>query len=377
MATKKKSSAASKGDDRQKALDAAMSMIEKDFGKGAVMRLGDDDRPPIRAISSGNTAIDIALGVGGFPRGRIVEIYGPESSGKTTVALHAIASAQKEGGIAAFIDAEHALDPEYARLLGVDTDNLLVSQPDTGEQALEIADMLVRSGAIDIIVIDSVAALTPKAEIEGEMGDSHVGLQARLMSQALRKMTGALYNSGTTAIFINQLREKIGVMFGSPETTTGGKALKFYASVRCDIRRIQTLKDGQDAIGNRTKLKIVKNKVSPPFKIAEFDIMYGEGISRESSIIDLGVEYGFIKKSGSWFTYEGDQLGQGKEKARNFLKENTDLADEIEKKIFVKLGVGPAAAEAGDDVAMDVPGADDPLTDESVGLVPNVDFDDD
>lgn len=377
MATKKKSSAASKGDDRQKALDAAMSMIEKDFGKGAVMRLGDDDRPPIRAISSGNTAIDIALGVGGFPRGRIVEIYGPESSGKTTVALHAIASAQKEGGIAAFIDAEHALDPEYARLLGVDTDNLLVSQPDTGEQALEIADMLVRSGAIDIIVIDSVAALTPKAEIEGEMGDSHVGLQARLMSQALRKMTGALYNSGTTAIFINQLREKIGVMFGSPETTTGGKALKFYASVRCDIRRIQTLKDGQDAIGNRTKLKIVKNKVSPPFKIAEFDIMYGEGISRESSIIDLGVEHGFIKKSGSWFTYEGDQLGQGKEKARNFLKENPDLADEIEKKIFVKLGVGPAAAEAGDEVAMDVPGADDPLTDESVGLVPNVDFDDD
>lgn len=377
MATKKKSSAANKGDDRQKALDAAMAMIEKDFGKGAVMRLGDDDRPPIQAISSGNTAIDIALGVGGFPRGRIVEIYGPESSGKTTVALHAIASAQKAGGIAAFIDAEHALDPEYARLLGVDTDNLLVSQPDTGEQALEIADMLVRSGAIDIIVIDSVAALTPKAEIEGEMGDSHVGLQARLMSQALRKMTGALYNSGTTAIFINQLREKIGVMFGSPETTTGGKALKFYASVRCDIRRIQTLKDGQDAIGNRTKLKVVKNKVSPPFKIAEFDIMYGEGISRESSIIDLGVEHGFIKKSGSWFTYEGDQLGQGKEKARNFLKDNPDLADEIEKKIFVKLGVGAAAAEAGEDVAMDVPGADDPLTDEAVDLVPNVDFDDD
>ncbi|MBU5653465.1 recombinase RecA [Corynebacterium aurimucosum] len=377
MATKKKSSTANKGDDRQKALDAAMAMIEKDFGKGAVMRLGDDDRPPIQAISSGNTAIDIALGVGGFPRGRIVEIYGPESSGKTTVALHAIASAQKTGGIAAFIDAEHALDPEYARLLGVDTDNLLVSQPDTGEQALEIADMLVRSGAIDIIVIDSVAALTPKAEIEGEMGDSHVGLQARLMSQALRKMTGALYNSGTTAIFINQLREKIGVMFGSPETTTGGKALKFYASVRCDIRRIQTLKDGQDAIGNRTKLKVVKNKVSPPFKIAEFDIMYGEGISRESSIIDLGVEHGFIKKSGSWFTYEGDQLGQGKEKARNFLKDNPDLADEIEKRIFVKLGVGAAAAEAGEDVAMDVPGADDPLTDEAVDLVPNVDFDDD
>ena len=377
MATKKKSvSAASKKDDRKKALDAAMSMIEKDFGKGAVMRLGDDNRPPIQAISSGNTAIDIALGIGGFPRGRIVEIYGPESSGKTTVALHAVASAQKSGGIAAFIDAEHALDPEYARLLGVDTDNLLVSQPDTGEQALEIADMLVRSGAIDIIVIDSVAALTPKAEIEGEMGDSHVGLQARLMSQALRKMTGALYNSGTTAIFINQLREKIGVMFGSPETTTGGKALKFYSSVRCDIRRIQTLKDGQNAIGNRTKLKVVKNKVSPPFKIAEFDIMYGEGISRESSIIDLGVENGFIKKSGSWFTYEGDQLGQGKEKARNFLKDNPALADEIERKIFEKLGVGGAVAEDGS-VSMDVPGADDPLTDDSVDLVPNVDFDDD
>jgi len=377
MATKKKSSSAARGDDRQKALDAAMAMIEKDYGKGAVMRLGDDNRPPIKAISSGNTAIDVALGIGGFPRGRIVEIYGPESSGKTTVALHAIASAQKEGGIAAFIDAEHALDPQYARLLGVDTDNLLVSQPDTGEQALEIADMLVRSGAIDIIVVDSVAALTPKAEIEGEMGDSHVGLQARLMSQALRKMTGALYNSGTTAIFINQLREKIGVMFGSPETTTGGKALKFYSSVRCDIRRIQTLKDGQDAIGNRTKLKVVKNKVSPPFKIAEFDIMYGEGISRESSIIDLGVENGFIRKSGSWFTYEGDQLGQGKEKARNFLKDNPDLANEIEQKIFQKLGIGEAAAEGEEAAAMDVPGADDPLTDESVDLVPNVDFDDD
>ncbi|AKE39364.1 Protein RecA [Corynebacterium camporealensis] len=376
MAAKKKgTSKASQGDDRQKALDAAMSMIEKDFGKGAVMRLGDDNRPPIKAISSGNTAIDIALGIGGFPRGRVVEIYGPESSGKTTVALHAVAQAQKDGGIAAFIDAEHALDPEYARLLGVDTDNLLVSQPDTGEQALEIADMLVRSGAIDIIVVDSVAALTPKAEIEGEMGDSHVGLQARLMSQALRKMTGALYSSGTTAIFINQLREKIGVMFGSPETTTGGKALKFYASVRCDIRRIQTLKDGQDAIGNRTKLKVVKNKVSPPFKIAEFDILYGEGISRESSIIDLGVQHGFIKKSGSWFTYEGDQLGQGKEKARKFLKDNQDLANEIEQKIFKKLGIGEQSAE-DEEAAMDVPGADDPLTDEAVDLVPNVDFDD-
>ena len=367
MATKKKTAAA--GNDRQNALDAALAMIEKDFGKGAIMRLGDEDRPPIQSISSGNTAIDVALGIGGWPRGRIVEIYGPESSGKTTVALHAIAQAQKGGGIAAFIDAEHALDPEYAKKLGVDTDNLLVSQPDTGEQALEIADMLVRSGAIDIIVIDSVAALTPKAEIEGEMGDSHVGLQARLMSQALRKMTGALYNSGTTAIFINQLREKIGVMFGSPETTTGGKALKFYASVRCDVRRIQTLKDGQDSIGNRTKLKVVKNKVSPPFKIAEFDIMYGEGISRESSIIDMGVDNGIVKKSGSWFTYEGDQLGQGKEKARLFLKDNPELADEIEDKIFRALGVGAYAASNAS------PG--DELSDDPVDMVPNIDFDDD
>ncbi|WIM69941.1 recombinase RecA [Corynebacterium suedekumii] len=367
MAPKKKTTAAGAGADRQKALDAALSMIEKDFGKGAVMRLGDENRPPIQVISSGNTAIDVALGIGGFPRGRIVEVYGPESSGKTTVALHAIAQAQKAGGIAAFIDAEHALDPDYAKKLGVDTDALLVSQPDTGEQALEIADMLVRSGAIDIIVIDSVAALTPKAEIEGEMGDSHVGLQARLMSQALRKMTGALHNSNTTAIFINQLREKIGVMFGSPETTTGGKALKFYSSVRCDVRRIQTLKDGQDAIGNRTRLKVVKNKVSPPFKIAEFDIMYGEGISRESSIIDMGVENGIVKKSGSWFTYEGDQLGQGKEKARLLLKETPELADEIERKILGKLGVGPEAANA----------ADDNLSDDPVDMVPNVDFDDD
>lgn len=363
MATKKKTTKAA-GDDRQKALDAALSMIEKDFGKGAVMRLGDENRPPVRAISSGNTAIDVALGIGGFPKGRIVEIYGPESSGKTTVALHAIASAQKEGGIAAFIDAEHALDPDYAGKLGVDTDALLVSQPDNGEQALEIADMLVRSGAIDIIVIDSVAALTPKAEIEGEMGDSHVGLQARLMSQALRKMTGALYNSGTTAIFINQLREKIGVMFGSPETTTGGKALKFYSSVRCDVRRIQTLKDGQDAVGNRTRLKVVKNKVSPPFKIAEFDIIYGEGISRESSIIDMGVENGIVKKAGSWFTYNGDQLGQGKERSRLNLKDNPELADEIEQKILQKLGVGEYANQ------------DDALSDEPVDMVPNVDFDD-
>ncbi|MCZ9308481.1 recombinase RecA [Corynebacterium uberis] len=369
MAAKKKTTKTTRAPegDRSKALEMALANIEKDFGKGAIMRLGDENRPPIQAISSGNTAIDVALGVGGFPRGRIVEIYGPESSGKTTVALHAIAQAQRAGGIAAFIDAEHALDPEYARALGVDTDALLVSQPDTGEQALEITDMLVRSGAIDIVVIDSVAALTPKAEIDGDMGDSHVGLQARLMSQALRKMTGPLYNSGTTAIFINQLREKIGVMFGSPETTTGGKALKFYATVRCDIRRIQAIKDGQDHVGNRTKLKVVKNKVAPPFKTAEFDILYGEGISRESSIIDMGVEEKIIKKSGSWFTYEGEQLGQGKEKVRNNLKENPELADEIEQKILAALGIGEGA---------DKP-ADDALSDDPVDMVPNVDFDDD
>ncbi len=362
---RKKATASNQGNNRLKALDVALANIEKDFGKGAVMRLGDDNRPPIQVIPSGNIAIDVALGLGGFPRGRIVEIYGPESSGKTTVALHAIAEAQRQGGIAAFIDAEHALDPVYARKLGVDTDNLLVSQPDTGEQALEITDMLVRSGAIDIIVVDSVAALTPKAEIDGEMGDSHVGLQARLMSQALRKMTGALSSTGTTAIFINQLREKIGVMFGSPETTTGGKALKFYASVRCDVRRIQTLKDGQDAVGNRTRLKVVKNKVSPPFKQAEFDIIYGEGISREGSLIDMGVDNGIVKKSGSWFTYEGDQLGQGKEKARMHLRENPEIAQEIEVKIKKKLGVGEFA-EVEDETDIDAP----------VDVVPDIDFDD-
>ncbi|MDN6535588.1 MAG: recombinase RecA [Corynebacterium variabile] len=377
MAAKKKGPGGA-GADRQKALDLAMAQIEKDYGKGAVMRLGDDERPPIQVIPSGNIAINVALGIGGFPRGRIVEIYGPESSGKTTVALHAIAEAQKAGGIAAFIDAEHALDPEYAKKLGVDTDNLLVSQPDTGEQALEIADMLVRSGAISVIVVDSVAALTPKAEIEGDMGDSHVGLQARLMSQALRKMTGALSQTGTTAIFINQLREKIGVMFGSPETTTGGKALKFYASVRCDVRRIQTLKDGQDAVGNRTKMKIVKNKVSPPFKIAEFDIVYGEGISREGSIIDLGVENGLIKKSGSWYTYKGDQLGQGKEKAREFLKESPELSAEIEDGIMRALKLGPYAkadATAEEDAPMDVPGMDP--ADAPIDVVPTFDDDED
>ena len=373
MPPKKKQTAAAAGKDRSKALELAMAQIEKDFGKGAIMRLGDDTRPPIQAISAGNIAINAALGIGGFPRGRVVEIYGPESSGKTTVALHAIAEAQRDGGIAAFVDAEHALDPEYARALGVDTDALLVSQPDTGEQALEIADMLIRSGAIDIIVVDSVAALTPKAEIDGDMGDSHVGLQARLMSQALRKMTGALYQTGTTAIFINQLREKIGVMFGSPETTTGGKALKFYASVRCDIRRIQALKDGQDVVGNRTRIKVVKNKVSPPFKIAEFDILYGEGISREGSIIDLGVETGLIKKSGSWFTYDGDQLGQGKEKAREFLKNNQDLSAELEDRIARELKIGPYAKmkdEQADDATEGQVDEDKPIE-----LSPN--FDDD
>ena len=326
--------------DRDKALEAALTQIDRQFGKGSVMRLGDEVRAPIEVIPTGSIALDIALGIGGLPRGRVVEIYGPESSGKTTVALHAVANAQKLGGIAAFIDAEHALDPEYAAKLGVDIDALLVSQPDTGEQALEITDMLIRSGAIDIIVIDSVAALVPRAEIEGEMGDSHMGLQARLMSQALRKITGALSNSGTTAIFINQLREKIGVMFGSPETTTGGRALKFYSSVRLDVRRIETLKDGTDAVGNRTRVKVVKNKVAPPFKQAEFDIIYGQGISREGGLIDMGVEQGFVRKAGAWYTYEGDQLGQGKENARTFLRDNPDLADELEKRIKEHLGVG-------------------------------------
>jgi recombination protein RecA len=332
--------------DRDKALDLALAQIDKQFGKGSVMRLGERPVTQMAVIPTGSIALDVALGVGGLPRGRVVEVFGPESSGKTTVALHAVANAQRAGGIAAFIDAEHALDPDYAKALGVDTDALLVSQPDTGEQALEIADMLIRSGAIAIIVIDSVAALVPRAEIEGEMGDSHVGLQARLMSQALRKITGILNNSGTTAIFINQLREKIGVMFGSPETTTGGRALKFYSSVRLDVRRIESLKDGTDVVGNRTRVKVVKNKVAAPFKQAEFDIMYGKGISREGSLIDVGVEQNIIRKSGAWYTYDGDQLGQGKEKAREFLKENPDVAAEIEKKILEKLGVGQGAGDA-------------------------------
>jgi recombination protein RecA len=327
--------------DREEALERALAQIEKNHGIGAVMRLGEDTRLPVAIIPTGSIALDVALGVGGLPRGRIVEIYGPDSSGKTTVALHAMANAQAAGGNAAFIDAEYALDPEYAKALGVDTDNLLVCQPDTGEQALEIADMLIRSGALDIIVVDSVAALVPRAEIEGEMGDSHMGLQARLMSQALRKLAGAVSTSKTTLIFINQLREKIGIQFGSPETTTGGRALKFYASVRLDVRRIETLKDGSDMVGNRTRVKVVKNKVAPPFKQAEFDILYGLGISREGSIIDAGVEQQIIRKSGAWYTYESNQLGQGKENARKYLRDNPDVAAEIEKNIKEKLGLTP------------------------------------
>jgi len=331
--------------DREKALETALAQIERQFGKGSLMRLGDEGRDPIDVIPTGSIALDLALGIGGYPRGRIIEIYGPESSGKTTLALHAIANVQAAGGIAAIIDAEHALDPEYAKSLGIDLDALYVSQPDTGEQGLEIADTLVRSGAIDLIVIDSVAALVPRAEIEGEMGDSHVGLQARLMSQALRKMAGALSNTNTTMIFINQLREKIGVMFGSPEVTTGGKALKFYASVRLDIRRIETLKGGTEAVGNRTRVKVVKNKVAPPFKQAEFDILYGVGISREGSLIDMGVDHGIVKKAGAWYTYEGEQLGQGKENARTFLLDNADLTDEIERRLKAELGIGAKVEE--------------------------------
>ena len=324
---------------RQEALRNALKQVEKSFGKGSAMRLGDKPVQDVEVIPTGSLALDMALGIGGLPRGRIVEIYGPESSGKTTLALHVVANAQKNGGVAAFIDAEHALDPVYARNLGVDTDSLIVSQPDNGEQALEIADMLIRSGALDVIVVDSVAALVPKAEIEGDMGDSHVGLQARLMSQALRKMTGALAQANTTAIFINQLREKIGVFFGSPETTTGGKALKFYASVRMDIRRIQTLKNGDEAVGNRTKVKVVKNKMAPPFKSAEFDVLYGEGISREGSVLDMALQTDIVKKSGSWFTYEGEQLGQGRENVRRFLKDNPQIVDEIENKVKIAYGL--------------------------------------
>ncbi|MTI70265.1 MAG: recombinase RecA [Firmicutes bacterium] len=331
--------------EKKKALEMAISQIEKQFGKGSIMKLGEDAKQNIESISTGSLELDIALGIGGVPRGRIVEVYGPESSGKTTVALHMIAEAQKNGGTAAFVDAEHALDPSYARNLGVDTENLIVSQPDTGEQALEITEALVRSGAVDVIVVDSVAALVPKAEIEGEMGDSHVGLQARLMSQALRKLAGAIKKSNTTAVFINQLREKVGIMFGNPETTPGGRALKFYSSVRLDVRRIETLKQGDEMIGNRTRVKVVKNKVAPPFKKAEFDIMYGTGISRESNILDAGVRDEIIRKAGSWYSYGDDKLGQGRENAKDFLKENTNIANEIELQVRQKHGLEIAEEE--------------------------------
>jgi recombination protein RecA len=334
--------------ERDKALDAALGQIEKQFGKGSVMRMGDNLNMNIDSIPTGALSLDLALGIGGLPRGRIVEIYGPESSGKSTLAMHAVAEAQRNGGICAYIDAEHAMDPVYARAIGVNVDDLLISQPDTGEQALEIADMLIRSGALDILVIDSVAALTPRAEIEGEMGDTHVGLQARLMSQALRKLTGTLSKSDTIAIFINQLREKIGVMFGSPETTPGGRALKFYSSIRLDIRRIEAIKDGTDVTGNRTRVKVVKNKCAAPFKQAEFDIMYGKGISREGSLLDVALDLGFVKKSGAWFTYEGEQLGQGRENVKTFLSENPQLMAEIDDRVRNHLAPKEDDAEAGD-----------------------------
>jgi len=334
-------------DNRKKALSAALSQIEKQFGKGSVMRMGDNSAVRnMEAISTGSLGLDIALGIGGVPKGRVIEIYGPESSGKTTLTLHIVAEAQKSGGTAAFVDAEHALDPQYAEKLGVNMDELLVSQPDTGEQALEITDMLVRSGAVDVVVVDSVAALTPRAEIEGEMGDSHVGLQARLMSQALRKLTANIKRSNCIVIFINQIRMKIGVMFGSPETTTGGNALKFYASVRMDIRRTGAIKRGDEVVGNETRVKVVKNKVAPPFKQANFEIMYGEGISREGEIIDLGVQHGIVDKSGSWYSYKGDKIGQGKENVRNFLKENPDVAAEIEGSIRASVFPSTEAVDA-------------------------------
>jgi len=325
--------------ERDKALDMALAGIEKQFGKGSVMKMGEKGSMAIDTVPTGALALDLALGVGGLPRGRVVEIYGPESSGKSTLAMHVVAEAQRNGGICAYVDAEHAMDPVYARAIGVDIDELLISQPDTGEQALEITDMLVRSGALDVVVIDSVAALTPRAEIEGEMGDSHVGLQARLMSQALRKLTANLNKTNTICIFINQLREKIGVMFGSPETTPGGRALKFYSSVRLDIRRIESIKDGVEVVGNRTRVKVVKNKVAPPFKQAEFDIMYGKGISREGSLLDIGVDLGLIKKSGAWYTYEGEQLGQGRENAKQFLSDNPEIMVEVSERIRIQVGV--------------------------------------
>jgi recombination protein RecA len=332
--------------DREKALEVALAQIDKQFGKGSIMRMGEKGSMALETVPTGALALDVALGVGGLPRGRVVEIFGPESSGKSTLAMHVVAEAQRNGGICAYVDAEHAMDPVYARAIGVDIDQLLISQPDTGEQALEIADMLVRSGAIDVVVIDSVAALTPRAEIEGEMGDTHVGLQARLMSQALRKLTANLNRTNTVAIFINQLREKIGVMFGSPETTPGGRALKFYSSVRLDIRRIESIKDGAEITGSRTRVKVVKNKVAPPFKQAEFDIMYGKGISREGSVLDLAVEMGIAKKSGAWFTYDGEQLGQGRENAKSFLHQNPEIMVEMSEKVKIAAGLGAQDGEA-------------------------------
>ena len=334
--------------DREKALEMALAQIDKQYGKGSIMRLGDKTHVGVASISTGALSLDLALGIGGLPRGRIVEIYGPESSGKSTLATHVVAEAQRTGGVCAYIDAEHAMDPVYAAAIGVNVDDLLISQPDTGEQALEIADMLVRSGAIDVIVIDSVAALVPRAEIEGEMGDTHMGLQARLMSQALRKLTANLNRTNTIMIFINQLREKIGVMFGSPETTPGGRALKFYASVRLDIRRVESIKDGADVVGNRARVKVVKNKVAPPFRQAEFDIMFGKGISREGSILDVGVELGVVKKSGAWFTYEGEQLGQGRENVKKFLTANPDMMIEISEKVRIASGIGDIEIEIED-----------------------------
>src|SRR6266536_2130469 len=355
--------------EREKMLGVSLAQIEKQYGKGAVMRLGEHPAGQgISVIPTGSLALDIALGIGGIPRGRIVEVFGPEGSGKTTVCLHIIAEAQRMGGIAAFVDAEHALDPTYAHKLGVNIDELLVSQPDSGEQALEIADLLVRSGAMDLVVIDSVAALVPRAEIEGEMGDTHVGLQARLMSQAMRKLSGSLSKFETTAIFINQLREKIGVMFGSPETTPGGRALKFYSSVRLDVRKIENLKDGTEVVGSRTRVKVVKNKVAPPFRQCEFDIMYGKGISKEGSLLDVGVDLEIVKKSGAWFTYEGEQLGQGRENARQFLAEHADTAQEIERR--VREAVGLSAFTDGGDEVVDVGGAEAPVVTAGNGRIP-------
>ncbi len=344
--------------ERDKALDVALSQIEKQFGKGSIMRMGENTHMQVEAISTGALSLDLALGIGGLPRGRVVEIYGPESSGKSTLAMHVVAEAQRNGGICAYIDAEHAMDPIYASAIGVNIDDLLISQPDTGEQALEITDMLIRSGALDVAVIDSVAALTPRAEIEGEMGDTHVGLQARLMSQALRKLTGTLSKSNTILIFINQLREKVGVIYGSPEVTPGGRALKFYASVRLDIRRVESIKDGAEIVGNRTRVKVAKNKVAPPFKQAEFDIMYGKGISREGSLLDVAVDLAIVKKSGAWYTYEGEQMGQGRENAKAFLSENLEVMIEISEKIRQLVGIGGQQ----DDVPLgQAPGDDDPI----------------